>query len=407
MTTPSIPYHQYAVQLWLIQPDNTHVPVPYSQLNEIMLTDGSGLSVANQITVKYKLEEDLDVNPDVISLINYTHIYVVQRVIDTLRGDAIHDVVHGPYDVLTEDYDNESRLITITGTQNLFWEERLSIAGTATEVNIVNQIHSLFDVSNYGNIEPYKGWIDSMGLETMLGFINADLIKVKAFSELVSALERWGFTGYTQAGISGVFRKPEQVVFVPRYPVDGRPSFNRVEYQLQTRRGYVDLDAVILHSNFEIFENVKLTIPAAVNRPDTYKTRRIVSGFRAFAYSDDVQYLLSGDEKVGPVIYKDNLLGQALTQLEHDTTRWELQNTSVEVSFEDSWPMPDVHFPNTPLFPLHFYIVPHQRLRELGYSWRVESVTHKWSSSEGYIRTINAYLWQGFFERVPGVLATS
>ena len=413
MTTQAIPYNQYAVQLWLIKPDNTHVSIPYNQLNEITLTDGSGLEVANQILVKYKLDEDLD-NPNIniLDLINFKYIYVVQRVVDELRGNAIHDVIHGPYDVIDEDYDNESRLVTINGTLNLFWEERLSVAGTPTEADIVAQINTLFDTANYGGIEPYKGWIESMGLQTLLSYIQADIIKVKTFSELVSALERWGFTGYTQTGLFTVVFDgrnitrvaDQQVVFVPRYPVNGRPSFKRVEYQLNTLTGYTDLVDVTT-TRLKPFEQVRLTVPAAQNTVGSYAERRIVSGFRAFAYADDVSYLKSGKAGVGPVIYKDNIVGQALTQLEHDNIRWDLQNTAVEVSLQDVWPMPDIRFPNTPLFPLASYIVPHQRFRSLGYTWRAESVTHSWKSGEGYIRTINSYLWQGFFDRVAGVLS--
>lgn len=411
MTTQTIPYNQNAVQLWLIRPDNTHVPVPYDRLSHIRLTDGSGLDVANQITVEYKIEDGEGVDP---AALVYTHVYVVQRVIDVLRNNAVHDVVHGPYDVVRTKFDNESRLFNIEGTLNLFWEERVATLGTAAEANIVNQINSLFSNDNYGDVEPYSQWIADMGLQTLLSYVQSDLIKVKAFSELVSALERWGFTAYTTTGIftvqfdgRDITRVADpQVIFVPRYPVNKTTvAVGRAQYELRTRLGTVDLDGVLLTTDFQFFENLVVELPDATNRPESYKTRRIISGFRAFAYADDVRYLVSPAPDVaytGPTIYKDNIVGEALTQQEHDNARWDLQNTSVEISFEDVWPMPDVRRPNEPLFPLTKYVVPHQRFIALNDQWRVRSVTHDWSGTKGYIRTIHAYQWQGFFERVDG-----
>ena len=435
MTTPRN-YHNYVVQLWMIRPDRSVLGIGYDRLSTIDLTDGSGLEVASQITATFRLPPDE--HPDNFDLdqLTFRYMYVVQVLEDTLT-QARHDVLYGPYDILTSKFNRATRMFTFTGTQNLHWEERLSVAGTRAEENIISQIATLFAAENYGAISPYNLWIDGLGrqaahfrptdilrtdqqmrvtqlgLMTINGLITSDLVRVKAFSELVTALERWGFTAFTLAGVSldqsnlAVVSAPT-VAFVPKFPVDGRPSYPRPEFRVPTLGGGVDIDGVVLNDGFRFFEDTDYAIPNQTNLAGDYRTRRIVNGVRNFAYSDDVEQFASGDPANGPVEYRDAYLGHALAQLEHDRIRWDMQNRYAEVSLKDVWPWPAQGDPSNPPFPLLFYLVPHQRFRALGKEWRIRSVRHSWdAASNGYVRTIDAFIWQGFFERVAASVVTA
>lgn len=351
-----------------------YVEIPFERLKNVRVVDGSGVESADQVTVEYHANNEPNPLPQLI----------VEQ--DLEEGP----ILHGPYDLQTQDYDPATRTATLSGTKNLFWEERLSAIGTAQERAIRDQLEAVMTALRV--IQPYALWLsdDGIGFDTLVGTMTSELTRVRNFSSLMQQLQTNGLIAFTYNlfDANGLASAPI-VSFIPRYPTALRGS----QYELRGRnKTYtVDINQVLRPTEEEGF---RISRPDLTNPPGRWRTRRIISSQRQFAHSDDVLYFVSGSDRESPTVYSDNVVGQGYTQQDHDQRRWEMQNTARSCTLKQAY---DIMYET----PLSGFAIPHQIVRARDDWWLVNTVEHSWDADSGYIRTIMGTQWQGGFQRIP------
>lgn len=357
-------------------PNRRIVEVPYERLQSVVVTDGSGTADADRVVLTYSAVNEPKPYPQLL----------VEQ--DTAQGA----ILHGPYDLQTLEFSDATRTATLTGTKNLFWQERLSSAGTDVERDISDQLRLI--LNSLRNTEPFKLWLSDVddggiGFTTVLDGMVAEFARVRGFSGFLEQLAENGLTAFTYNTFDeNMVASRPFVQIIPRYPVTGASG---PQYQVRGADLTIDVIRNVLLQPTEN-EDFATVTPDLTNPPTRWRRRHIVSSQRIFTY-DDIDYFESGVRGVGPIVYDDTLVGSGYTQREHDLRRWTMQNTARNMTLSQTSGIMDETL-------MGDIVVPHQRVTARGENWLINAVDHAWTADDGYVRTIRATEWQGNFERV-------
>ena len=310
-------------------------------------------------------------------------------------------MLFGPYDVESESVIGEAGILTWTGSKgrryNTTYAEQEG-PGRALEV-----ISAQLDTWA-ASVHPWLTWggRDATTADRMNALIFAQTYQTSGLASMREVLERWGMTITVDldTATANVLTRtyPIGVRVLPLFPIgvsagpallvdvgaDGLPSAQATHTSARTAPLAltlpVDRDA----------DNVQ--IPDVWNRPGMYRNRRIVAARQSLGFGIEVLYeshpaLLALD----PTIYLPEVTAEDFAVQLAENERWRLQNTAQSFRVRQALPYWDATLADElTLQPLDLVSLD-------GVEMRVESVEHEWAATTGYLRTLNCWLWQGYF----------
>lgn len=365
-----------------IHPDGSYDVLPHWE--SIRTTHGSGLGVVDNIEVK-SVEGAMDVTP-----YDRLAVYEAPR-------------LHGPYDIRGLTKSREAREVIVNGVSNYYWEPRIAAQSLSTGVRIGDAVASV--AAAHRLVEPFRTWwADDDFFEYSVTQLVIGIRSARTFAELVSFVETWGFTAYSQHDTrvnevdASRIRQDPAIVLRSRYPFIG----TRVVYQTAT---YPEDEPNARLSNIKLELLPQVVAPAVVpssvydvavadwaNRPGRFQERRIETITLNFGFAEDYSYGAEGSPGPDgqPTLYLDPEDGDDISGYTRRLKRWEMQNESLTVTVMVRGDEGN-------------HIVPHQIVKlplNEGEDWRVVSVAHNWNAGD-YWRDLHMALWQGFAYTYP------
>ena len=341
---------------------NSSAGVEVPRWDRVSVTEGSGLGVADAVQVTGSDPEWGD---------RLMQTYDRLAVLEDLGSDL---VAYGPFDITTVDQSGERRGWVASGVKNYYWEQQLADTDQSSQRSVLAEIAGAFD--RYAAFPPYRGWGDELKA-LIRSLLDAGAQGATNWDELVSVVERWGFTMFSE--IAWPDHAPRAMV-IPRYPLEGGP-----DAPTAPRLGGGSAAPALIEGRYALDEDsVQIRLVERANPPGGWQTRRIVSTDRNFVNADVTTYV-SGTRT--PTHFID-LAETGLAAASGDLARWQMQNECLRLQATLALP-PQGVMAN---------LAPHQRFEARERTWRLVGVTR---AQEGLRRTVelDAMLWQGFFQR--------
>lgn len=328
----------------------------------------------------------------------------------TLRPDRIiliatesRGMLFGPYDTHAETSAGEVGMLTWTGSKGRRYNETYAEQeGDGAALEAITEQLGIWTVA----IDPWVTWggRPATSLDRMLALIFAQTYQTSSLASMRDVLERWGLSltvDLQQTGVNvaaGVY--PIRVEILPLYPIDATPRKRRA---VVVDIGDDGLPASNAQANSARIDPVPLTLPVDAdatqvetpdvwNRPGAYTRRRIVAARQSLGFGVEVLYE-SHAASLGadPTIYLQDVTAEDFALQLAENERWRLQNTAQSARIRQAVPYwSDAIVDELTLQPLDLVSID-------GATLRVESVEHEWSATTGYLRTLNCWLWQGYF----------
>ena len=378
---------------------------------ELVITDGSGQGVADTITFTLPdYAEALQTMGDQLVVLQPA-VSAIQRV----EGF----IYHGPYDIQGADITGPEHLVSIKGRKNLHWESLIANQELDAEKSIIARLTAIWlEGSAFTSVEPYRTWLayvsqnilndegDPVSASTYIaGMIYSTLNQTLDFSGIVSVMERWGLTIFSEVDETGeAFIQVES-----RYPLAEGQFAGRLTLLDDGNYSRINIPQVPGIALEEYTEEPSYNIGQFVNRPGRYRTRRIVGERRLFGAGEDISAFVQGTDL--PELPLEEAV-EYLAEIFVEMKRWDLQNNSMTAKFE----VPigsDVADLDAYVYPRQIINAPNPAYPDLD-EWRVVGVTRKWEQHEEeenedgdaivtghYSESYDLALHQGYFYRVP------
>ena len=313
-------------------------------------------------------------------------------------------MLFGPYDVESEIAIGEAGILTWTGSKgrryNTTYAEQ---EGPGRALEVISAQLDADGQRRYIRGSPGAAR-DATTVDRMNALIFAQTYQTSGLASMRDVLERWGMTitvDLDAATANVLTRQPTRLAsgccpcfrlayrpapaLLVNVGADGLPASQATHTSARTAplplTLPVDRDAY------------QAQIPDVWNRPGMYRNRRIVAARQSLGFGIEVLYeshpaLLALD----PTIYLPEVTAEDFAVQLAENERWRLQNTAQSFRVRQALPYWDATLADElTLQPLDLVSLD-------GVAMRVESVEHEWSAGTGYLRTLNCWLWQGYFE---------
>ena len=312
-------------------------------------------------------------------------------------------MLFGPYDAEADTAVGEAGMLTWTGSKGRRYNETYAEQqGDGAALEAVTAQLSQWALA----IEPWVTWgaRETTTVDRMNALIFAQTYQTASLASMRDVLERWGMTLTVDLQQTGVDvttgQYPVRVEILPLYPIDATPRKRRAvlvdigDDGLPARNAqYVSprIDPTPLTLPIDL-DARQVQTPDAWNRPGAYSRRRIVSARQSLGFGVEVLYESHRpDPLADPTIYLPEVTAEDFAVQLAENERWRLQNTAQSVRLRQTVPYWDQGIVDElTLQPLDLVTTDEVTLR-------VETVEHEWSAATGYLRTLNCWLWQGYF----------
>lgn len=344
----------------------TGVAVP--RWDRVSATEGSGLGVADAVQVAGS-------DPEWGDLLMET--YDRLAVLEDLGADT---VAYGPFDITTVDQTGEHLGWVANGVKNYYWEQQLADTDQSVQESVLAEIAGAFD--RYAAYPPISGW-DSELRAYIRSLLDEGVQGATGWDELVSAVERWGLTMFSERSWPD---HAARAMAIPRYPLEGGPAAPTA-----ARLGSGSAAPALIEGRYTLDEDsVQIRLVERANPPGGWSNRRIVSTDRNFVNADVTSYS-SGTR---PPTHFLDLAATGLAAASADLARWQMQNECLRLDATLALP-PEGVMAN---------LAPHQLFEARDRTWRLVGVTR---TQAGLRRTVEleAMLWQGFFQQPAPLFA--